>query len=366
MKLTPITDEWREAFYSGRQDCAYGALGSRLTKKGAVFRVWAPDALLVSVVGDFNAWTPETHVMQKLPGGFWETEIEGLRPGDTYKYAINARDGQTLWKADPYGFWAERRPGSASRLYNPDGFRWTDGEWLAHRRAHKVYHAPLNVYEVHAGSWRRVNGEMPDYGYLTRHLIPYVKELGFTHIDAFILPVSEGESALLALIENLQRENLHYFEEAEAYADLLSSGMTQEALARKLGKSASGVANKLRLLKLEPELRRYLMEENLSERHARALLPLPDSAARLRIARQAAQLHLTVRETEALVMKAQKRLPVPPPSRKVISLVRDHRLYVNAIKSVMRQMQETGLDAQLETQEGEAWLEMRIRIRKNP
>ena len=190
--------------------------------------------------------------------------------------------------------------------------------------------------------------------------------LGFTHIDAFILPVSEGESALLALIENLQRENLHYFEEAEAYADLLSSGMTQEALARKLGKSPSGVANKLRLLKLEPELRRYLMEENLSERHARALLPLPDSAARLRIARQAAQLRLTVRETEALVMKAQKRLPVPPPSRKVISLVRDHRLYVNAIKSVMRQMQETGLDAQLQTQEGDHWLEMRIRIKKNP
>ena len=190
--------------------------------------------------------------------------------------------------------------------------------------------------------------------------------LGYTHIDAFILPVSEGESALLALIENLQRESLHYFEEAEAYADLLSTGMTQEALARKLGKSPSGVANKLRLLKIEPELRQYLMDEGLSERHARALLPLPDGAARLRIAHQAAQLHLTVRETEALVMKAQKRLPVPPPSRKVISLVRDHRLYVNAIKNVMRQMQDTGLDAQLETQEEDNWLEMRIRIRKNP
>jgi len=190
--------------------------------------------------------------------------------------------------------------------------------------------------------------------------------LGFTHIDAFILPVSEGESALLALIENLQRENLHYFEEAEAYADLLSSGMTQEALARKLGKSASGVANKLRLLKLEPELRHYLLEEGLTERHARALLALPDGAGRFRIARQAAQGRLTVRETEALVMKAQKRLPVPPPSRRVISLARDHRLYVNAIKSVIRQMQETGLEAQMETEEGEQWLNLKIRIRKNP
>ena len=175
MKLTPITDEWREAYFSGRQDRAYAALGSRLTKKGAVFRVWAPDALLVSVVGDFNAWTPGTNVMRRLPDGFWETEIEGLRAGDTYKYAISARDGQTLWKADPYAFWAEKRPGTASRLYEPDGYRWTDADWMERRRANKVYHAPLNVYEVHAGSWRRPDGETPSYGWLKKHLIPYVK-----------------------------------------------------------------------------------------------------------------------------------------------------------------------------------------------
>lgn len=190
--------------------------------------------------------------------------------------------------------------------------------------------------------------------------------LGFTHIDALILPAEEGESALLALIENLQRENLHYFEEAEAYADLLAGGMRQETLARRLGKSPSGVANKLRLLKLEPEVRRLLTEEGLSERHARALLALPDAAARCRVARQAAQMQLSVRETETLVRKAQKRLPVPPSGRKVISLVWDPRLYVNAIKNVMRQMQETGLDAKIETEEGEEWLEMRIRIRKQP
>jgi len=188
--------------------------------------------------------------------------------------------------------------------------------------------------------------------------------LGYTHVDAFVLPATEGESAVLALIENLQRENLHYFEEAEAYADLLQTGMSQEALARRLGKSASGVANKLRLLKLEPELRRLLFEEGLTERHARALLALPDGAARMRIARQAAQQHLTVRDTEALVMRAQKRLPVPPPARKVISMVHDHRLYVNAIKSVIAQMQETGLEAVMETEEGNQWLELRIRIKK--
>ncbi len=190
------------------------------------------------------------------------------------------------------------------------------------------------------------------------------KMLGYTHMDAFILPANEGDSAVLALIENLQRENLHYFEEAEAYADLLEKGMTQEALARRIGKSASGVANKLRLLKLEPELRRLLFEEGLTERHARALLALPDGAARMRIARQAALQHLTVRDTELMVLRAQKRLPVPPPSRKVISMVHDHRLYLNAIKSVIAQMQETGLEADMDTEEVGGWLEIRIRIKK--
>lgn len=186
--------------------------------------------------------------------------------------------------------------------------------------------------------------------------------LGFTHIDAFIQPATDGESGLMALIENIQRENLHFFEEAEAYAELLRQGMPQESLARRLGKSPSGISNKLRLLKLEPELRHFLFEEGLSERHARALLALPDAGGRMRIARQAAENRLTVRETEALVLKAQKRLPVPPPPRRVISLVRDSRLYINAIKSVVAQMKETGMEAQLEMKETEGWLDLHIRM----
>ena len=188
--------------------------------------------------------------------------------------------------------------------------------------------------------------------------------LGFTHIDAFIQPATDGESALMAVIENIQRENLHFFEEAEAYAELMDQGISQENLARRLGKSPSGVANKLRLLKLDKELRNYLFEEGLSERHARALLSLPDAQARMRIARQAAENRLTVRETEVLVQKAQKRLPVPPPPRRVISLVRDSRLYVNAIKSVVAQMNETGMETCLEIQEKDQWLEMWIRLPK--
>lgn len=188
--------------------------------------------------------------------------------------------------------------------------------------------------------------------------------LGYTEIDAFVLPVGPGESAVLALIENLQREELHFFEEAEAYRDLLDQGLTQEALARRLGKSPSGVANKLRLLKLEPEVRAYLQEAGLSERHARALMALPPGPARLRIARQAAGGHLTVRETEALVGRAQRRLPAAPESRKVISMAYDRRLYVNAIRQLIRQMQQTGLDAQMDMTETEESVDVRIRIGK--
>ena len=188
--------------------------------------------------------------------------------------------------------------------------------------------------------------------------------LGWERIDAFILPATPEESAELALIENLQREGLHYFEEAEAYANLLGQGITLEALAHRIGKSVSGVSNKLRLLKLEPELRRYLWEEGLSERHARALLSIPDGAARRRAAQTAAQQHLTVRETEALALRYQKRLPVAPPSRKIISLAQDHRLYVNALRSIVDQMRDTGLEAAMETEETADWIDLRIRIKK--
>ena len=190
------------------------------------------------------------------------------------------------------------------------------------------------------------------------------KMLGWSKIDAFILPAGPEESAEMALIENLQRENLHYFEEAEAYARLLSQGMTQEKLAHRLGKSVSGVANKLRLLKLDDELRRFLWQQNLSERHARALLTLPDDESRRRVAEKAAENHLTVRETEALALRYQKRLPVAPPARKIISLVQDHRLYVNALRSIVDQMRQTGLRAEMESAEDGDWISLRIRVKK--
>lgn len=184
--------------------------------------------------------------------------------------------------------------------------------------------------------------------------------LGHTHIEAFILPADDEESALLALVENMQRRDLHFFEEAQAYARLCDKGMTQETLSRMLGKSAGAVNNRLRLLKLEESVRDLVMENHLSERHARALLPLPGERARLRVCQQVVMQKLSVQKTEELVARALERLPVPSPSRRVISLVRDHRLYINAIRGIVEQLCDTGLDAKCEVNEYDSAVEIRV------
>ncbi|MBR6524770.1 MAG: ParB/RepB/Spo0J family partition protein [Clostridia bacterium] len=179
------------------------------------------------------------------------------------------------------------------------------------------------------------------------------KMLGYTHIDAFVLSGAGANHAILALVENLQREELHFLEEAEAYAAILGTGMNQENLARRLGKSVSCVANKVRLLKLGHDVRRVVLEENLSERHARVLLRLPEGEKRLHMAHEIADRRLSVRETEELVQKELRTLPVQPVPRKVISLARDPRLYVNAIRAVVRQMHTAGVDAGFFVEEAE-------------
>jgi len=186
--------------------------------------------------------------------------------------------------------------------------------------------------------------------------------LGHTHIEAFILPADDAESALLALVENVQRQNLHFLEEARAYQRLIDQGMSQETLARLLGKSVPAVSNRLRLLRLEPAVQEIIVENGLSERHARALLPLPGEEARLRIAALAGAQHLSVQKTEQLVAKALERLPVPAVSRRVISMARDHRLYINAIRGIVEQMRDTGLDARCEITEFESAVEVRVML----
>ena len=157
---------------------------------GYVFRVWAPHAKGVSVMGDFNDWNEDSHPMNRLEGGVWELFIPGMKQYDTYKYAVHARDGRVLAKSDPYAFHAETRPGNASKLYDLSGYQWGDQKWLEYRKSHTVYHSPLNIYEMHLGSWRRTGeGEFLSYRDMAGWLVPYVKEMGFTHVE--LMPITE-------------------------------------------------------------------------------------------------------------------------------------------------------------------------------
>ena len=181
-------------FHEGTAISAYEFMGAHATTRdgvsGYMFRVWAPRALAVSVVGDFNFWDVNAHPMEKITDGIWECFLPGGQPYDAYKFAVTGADGVLRYKADPYAFHAETRPGTSSKLYTIDGYQWGDGAWLEHRHSHQVYSAPLNIYEVHLGSWRRrENGDFIDYRDLARQLAPYVKELGFNYVE--LLPITE-------------------------------------------------------------------------------------------------------------------------------------------------------------------------------
>ncbi|MBS5658630.1 MAG: 1,4-alpha-glucan branching protein GlgB [Oscillibacter sp.] len=178
-------------FHAGTLTDGWHWLGAhpaeRRNKRGWIFRVWAPHAQNVSVVGDFNSWD-ETANRLARKGEIWEGFIPGLRQYDVYKYAVTGEDGETRYKADPYGFHMETRPATASKLYDIGGFRWTDAAFQARKR--QVYDSPLNIYEVHLGSWRRrENGDFLDYRDLARELAAYVKDMGYTAIE--LLPVTE-------------------------------------------------------------------------------------------------------------------------------------------------------------------------------
>ena len=157
---------------------------------GWVFRVWAPHARSVAVMGDFNGWNDSGHPMELLSDGVWETFIPGLKQFDSYKFAVHTTSGRVLAKADPYAFHAETRPGTASKLYDLSGYGWGDDGWMDYRKKNPIYQKPLNIYEVHLGSWRRTGeDEMLSYRDIGKYLVPYVKEMGFTHVE--LLPITE-------------------------------------------------------------------------------------------------------------------------------------------------------------------------------
>ncbi len=178
-------------FHAGCNFQAYELLGAHPSGDGAVFRVWAPNASAVSVVGDFNGWSPDADIMEKISGGVWERYIKGVRKFDCYKYSVVSRNGDAALKADPYAFHSQTRPDTASKFYPLDNiYQWGDGAWMKRREGKNIFTSPLNIYEVHAGSWRQYpDGNHFSYQKLGDELIPYVKKMGYTHIE--MMPLSE-------------------------------------------------------------------------------------------------------------------------------------------------------------------------------
>ena len=183
-------------FHQGKNAEAYKLFGSHFVEKdgvsGVVFRVWAPKAADVSVVGDFNHWNREESYMKKISdGGIWELFIPGLKKFDNYKYSIKTERGQIKLKADPYGYHMETRPNTASKVYDISGYNWKDSKWMDEKKTKNVYRSPMNIYEVHLNSWftKTDEEELFSYMQLAEKLVPYVKEMGYTHIE--MMPIAE-------------------------------------------------------------------------------------------------------------------------------------------------------------------------------
>ncbi len=182
------------AFYGGNLYNAYEYFGAHPAERdgaqGWIFRVWAPNAQGVSVVGDFCGWDRLAHPMQRNDQNMWELFLPGLKEFDAYKYAVTGANGEVTLKADPYAFHAETRPNTASKLYDLAGYTWHDGRWMAQRRKNQVYDHPLNIYEVHPGSWRKhADGAVYDYRTLADELSAYCVDLGYNCVE--LMPVTE-------------------------------------------------------------------------------------------------------------------------------------------------------------------------------
>ena len=182
-------------FKQGNNCEAYRYFGAHMEQRagetGVVFRVWAPHAVAISVVGDFNSWKPGSHPMRKVDGdSVWELFIPGMKEYDVYKYCVTTRAGDLVYKADPYAFHAETRPSNGSKVYDLNGYAWHDESWQAAQKKADVINGPMNIYEMHAGSWKTKEGNVPyNYSELADQLIPYITEMGYTHVE--LLPVME-------------------------------------------------------------------------------------------------------------------------------------------------------------------------------
>ena len=190
-----ITAEDEEKFAMGVHYTVYEKLGAHPLnldgEDGVYFAVWAPNALRVSTVGDFNHWDGRIHQMRKLPSGIFEIFIPGVKAGDNYKYEIKLKTGLTYLKADPYGNAAQLRPETASVVADLRNFKWEDKEFIKKRKTFQKENAPISVYELYLGSFLapKDEEEYANYREIADKLIPYVKEMGYTHVE--LMPVME-------------------------------------------------------------------------------------------------------------------------------------------------------------------------------
>ena len=176
--------------FSGRiRSDLYTVLGSHFEGDTAIFRVWAPKAQAVSVVGDFNSWSSDKNPMHPIGEGVWETSVEGLSQFDNYKYSVIQCTGKTVLKSDPFGSHFETAPGDSSKLFS-SSYGWNDEEWYRQKKEKNIYKSPVNIYEVHLGSWKRFrDGNCFSYVKAANELSKYVKSMGYTHIE--LMPLNE-------------------------------------------------------------------------------------------------------------------------------------------------------------------------------
>ncbi|TVY11674.1 1,4-alpha-glucan branching protein GlgB [Paenibacillus cremeus] len=194
MSLIPVPEDLY-LFHEGNLFQSYRMLGAHVAEvdgiSGVRFTVWAPHAREVRVVGDFNCWDGTEHPMQRISTwGVWSVFVPEVGEGEFYKYEIVTQTGTLVYKADPYAYWSELKPGTASRVYSLEGYEWADQAWQEQKQQRSIYHSPMNIYEVHMGTWKKKpDGSYYTYRELADELVAYVKDMGYTHIE--LLPLAE-------------------------------------------------------------------------------------------------------------------------------------------------------------------------------
>lgn len=181
-------------FSDGDAVRAYDFLGAHFMnldgRNGVMFRVWAPNAITVSLVGDFNNWNQKANYMYKIGGGVWELFIEDLNEFAVYKFCIETVDHTNILKSDPFAFHCQTRPENASKVFNTNQYVWHDGYWMENRQNTSSPDKPMNIYEIHAGSWKKYpDGNYFNYQKMADELIPYLKEMNYTHVQ--LMPLME-------------------------------------------------------------------------------------------------------------------------------------------------------------------------------